>query len=98
MYDVSAIVISNRISYKFKRKEIKEIIELLSREDEKMIRIIKGNDKRSFIKDLQKRNAQDYNDVYDIVDKIIEDVRVNKDEAVKKYTLQFDKVNIENLK
>ena len=35
MYDVSAIVISNRISYKFKRKEIKEIIELLSREDEK---------------------------------------------------------------
>lgn len=35
MYDVSAIVISNRISYKFKRKEIKEIIELLSKEDEK---------------------------------------------------------------
>lgn len=35
MYDVSAMVISNRISYKFKRKEIKEIIELLSKEDEK---------------------------------------------------------------
>lgn len=62
-----------------------------------MIRIIKGTDKQSFIKDLQKRNAQDYNDVYEIVDKVIEDVRVNKDEAVKKYTLQFDKVNIENL-
>jgi len=62
-----------------------------------MIRIIKGNDKQVFIKDLQKRNAQDYSDVYGIVDKIIEEVRVNKDEAVKKYTLQFDKVNIENL-
>lgn len=35
MYAVSAVVISNRISYKFKRKEIKEIIELLSKEDEK---------------------------------------------------------------
>ena len=35
MYDVSAMVISNRISYKFKRKEIKEIIELISKEDEK---------------------------------------------------------------
>jgi len=35
MYDVSAMVISNRISYKFKRKEIKEVIELLSKEDEK---------------------------------------------------------------
>jgi histidinol dehydrogenase len=31
------------------------------------------------------------------VDKIIEDVRINKDEAVKKYTLEFDKVEIKNL-
>jgi len=62
-----------------------------------MIRIIKGTDKQSFIKELQKRNAQDYNDVYEVVDKIVEDVRTDKDEAVKKYTLKFDKVNIENL-
>ncbi|MDF2677402.1 MAG: hisG [Bacillota bacterium] len=34
MYDISAMIISNRISYKFKRKEIKEIIELISKEDE----------------------------------------------------------------
>jgi len=34
MYSISAMVISNRISYKFKRKEIKEIIELISKEDE----------------------------------------------------------------
>lgn len=33
MYDISAVVISNKISYKFKRKEIKEIVELIRRED-----------------------------------------------------------------
>jgi len=33
MYDISAVIISNKISYKFKRKEIKEIIELIRRED-----------------------------------------------------------------
>lgn len=33
MYDISAFIISNKISYKFKRKEIKEIIELIRRED-----------------------------------------------------------------
>ncbi len=33
MYDISGVVISNKISYKFKRKEIKEIIELISKED-----------------------------------------------------------------
>ncbi|MDF2677401.1 MAG: Histidinol dehydrogenase [Bacillota bacterium] len=56
-----------------------------------MIRIIKNNEKQIFIDELQKRNSQDYNDVYETVDKIIEDVRINKDEAVKKYTLEFDK-------
>lgn len=35
MYDISAMVIANKISYKFKRKEIKEIIELVTREDSK---------------------------------------------------------------
>ncbi|HKM00848.1 MAG TPA: ATP phosphoribosyltransferase [Sedimentibacter sp.] len=35
MYDISAMVIANKISYKFKRKEIKEIVELISREDSK---------------------------------------------------------------
>ncbi|NLJ58376.1 MAG: ATP phosphoribosyltransferase [Tissierellia bacterium] len=34
MYQISAVLISNKISYKFKRKEIKEIIELIRREDE----------------------------------------------------------------
>jgi ATP phosphoribosyltransferase len=33
MYNISAMIISNKISYKFKRKEIKEIIELIRKED-----------------------------------------------------------------
>ncbi len=33
MYSINAMVISNKISYKFKRKEIKEIVELIRRED-----------------------------------------------------------------
>ena len=35
MYLITAMIISNKISYKFKRKEIKEIIELIRKEDEK---------------------------------------------------------------
>lgn len=35
MYDINAIIISNKISYKFKRKEIRDIIELIRTEDEK---------------------------------------------------------------
>lgn len=34
MYFINAMVISNKISYKFKRKEIKEIINLIRKEDE----------------------------------------------------------------
>lgn len=33
MYSISAMIISNKISYKFKRREIKEIIELIRKED-----------------------------------------------------------------
>lgn len=33
MYHISAMIISNKISYKFKRKEIKEIIELVRKEE-----------------------------------------------------------------
>jgi ATP phosphoribosyltransferase len=35
MYPITAMVISNKISYKFKRKEIKEVIDLIRKEDEK---------------------------------------------------------------
>ncbi len=35
MYDINAMIISNKISYKFKRKKIKETIEIIRVEDEK---------------------------------------------------------------
>jgi ATP phosphoribosyltransferase len=35
MYSINAMIISNKVSYKFKRKEIKELIELIRGEDEK---------------------------------------------------------------
>ncbi|MDW5299942.1 MAG: histidinol dehydrogenase [Sedimentibacter sp.] len=62
-----------------------------------MVRIIKEKNIPNFITDLQNRNAQDYNNVYEIVDKILEDVKTNKDAALKKYTYEFDKVYLENL-
>lgn len=62
-----------------------------------MIKIINDVDKSNFLRELQQRNAEDYNDVYEVVDKIIEDVRNNKDSAVKKYTLEFDNVSINNM-
>lgn len=36
MYDINAMIISNKISYKFKRKKIKETIEIIRAEDEKI--------------------------------------------------------------
>jgi len=63
----------------------------------KLIKIIKDVDKLKFLENLQQRNVDNYNDVYDIVDKIIEDVKYNKDSAVKKYTLEFDQVSIKNM-
>ena len=62
-----------------------------------MVKIIKEENIPNFIAELQSRNAQDYNNVYEIVDKILEDVKTNKDAALKKYTYEFDKVYLENL-
>lgn len=62
-----------------------------------LIRTICDAYKKSFIDELKKRNAEDYNNVYDVVDKIIDDVRKNGDEAIKKYTLKFDNAALENL-
>ncbi len=62
-----------------------------------MVKIIRKENIPDFIEDLQKRNAQDYNNVYETVDEILENVRINKDDALKKYTLEFDGVCIESL-
>lgn len=62
-----------------------------------MIRIIDEKNSNAFLLELQNRNTENYNDVSNSVDLIIDDVRNNKDSALKKYTLQFDKANIDNL-
>lgn len=62
-----------------------------------MVRLIDDVNIEKFLKDIQRRNSEDYNEVYETVDNILEDVRKNKDAALKKYTLEFDKVKLDNL-
>ena len=62
-----------------------------------MVRIIKKENIPNFIEELQKRNAQDYDNVYETVDRILEDVRIDKDKALIRYTYEFDNVKLDNL-
>jgi len=62
-----------------------------------MVRLIDDGSIEKFLEEIQRRNSEDYNEVYEAVDKILEDVRKNKDAAIKKYTQKFDKVKLENL-
>ncbi len=57
-----------------------------------MINIIKvdGSAEKEYMKLLEERNTQTSKEIEDIVGKIIEDVRVNKDAALLKYTEKFD--------
>lgn len=69
--------------------------------DKKMINIISSNSSESseFFKSLRKR-AENFNgEVSKIVEDIVNDVRINGDEALLKYTTKFDsdKVNTENM-
>lgn len=50
------------------------------------------------IENLVKRSQSDVNQVISIVTDIIEDIKENKDAAVKNYTEKFDKAKLENLK
>lgn len=52
--------------------------------------ISNGIDEISFLKELEKRNAETDKKITQIVTEIIENVRENGDEAVKQYTLKFD--------
>ena len=45
-----------------------------------------------------KRSEQDVNNVLGTVSEILDNVRVNKDSAIREYTEKFDGVTIENLK
>jgi len=62
-----------------------------------MLRIIDEKDTESFLAEIQRRSSQDYSMVYEAVDSILEDVKKNKDTALKKYTMEFDKVKLDNL-
>ncbi|MFA9424022.1 MAG: histidinol dehydrogenase, partial [Sedimentibacter sp.] len=62
-----------------------------------MVKIIEKEKIQNFLEDLQNRNAQDYDDVYEVVDNILNDVKENKDKAVKKYTYEFDQVYLDNI-
>ncbi|MGD9568130.1 MAG: histidinol dehydrogenase [Sedimentibacter sp.] len=62
-----------------------------------MVRLIDDNSIQGFLDEIKNRNSEDYNNVYEAVDNILEDVRKNKDAALKKYTFEFDKVSLENL-
>ena len=61
-----------------------------------MIRLIEDNIEE-YLAEIQNRNQEDYNEVYKAVDEILEDVRKNKDEALKKYTMEFDRVSLSDL-
>ena len=50
------------------------------------------------LEDTIKRSEQDVNNVLGTVSEILENVRVNKDQAIREYTEKFDGVLIENLK
>ena len=45
-----------------------------------------------------KRSEEDVNNVLDIVSDILDNVKNNKDSAIREYTEKFDGVTIENLK
>lgn len=62
-----------------------------------MVRIINDNSVEEFLDAVKKRNSEDYNNVYDTVDMILDAVRINKDAAVRRYTYEFDNVNLDNL-
>jgi len=62
-----------------------------------MVRIIEKESIPKFLLEIRDRYIQDYDSVYSKVDEILKDVRENKDKAVKKYTKEFDGVEIENI-
>lgn len=62
-----------------------------------MVRLIDDKNIEEFLDEIQRRNSEDYKEVYAAVDNILEDVRKNKDAALKKYTLEFDKVKLDDL-
>jgi len=61
-----------------------------------MIKIIKEKSNREFIKDLNSRSAKDYKKVLNTVENIVEDVKENGDQALKKYAEKFDGIKTDD--
>jgi histidinol dehydrogenase len=62
----------------------------------KAMKIIKLKDKN--VKELIKRSALDEDSVINTVYRIIKEVRINGDQALRKYTFKFDGVNLDHFK
>lgn len=62
-----------------------------------MIRVINSINSEKYLENLKKRSIVNYNEVFDIVEKIISEVKKNKNEALRNYTLKFDKVKLDHL-
>ena len=66
------------------------------------MRIVKLTDetKKDILNNLLKRSPDNYGDYEAIVKDIVEDIHINKDEALFKYTEKFDKakINASNIK
>ncbi|MDW7669045.1 MAG: histidinol dehydrogenase [Bacillota bacterium] len=61
-----------------------------------MIKIIKEKNNRKFIQELNSRSAKDYKKVIKEVEKIVNDVKINGDKALKKYAEKFDGLKTDN--
>lgn len=59
-----------------------------------MVKIIKANQCQEFLQELEKRAQFDSNEYGETVNKIVADVKKNKDAAVFQYTKQFDQVEL----
>ena len=62
-----------------------------------MVKIIKDNDIEKYLSKIKIRASEDYKNIYDIVDSILQDVKINKDAALKRYTREFDNVDLDRL-
>ena len=63
-----------------------------------MLKRIDKNNKEQLQSYLQSRSQEIESDILIKVSEIINEVRMKKDEALKKYTYQFDKIKVDTFK
>lgn len=62
-----------------------------------MLKIYESSENTKFLEELNKRTNADYKEVYKVVEQIIEDVKLNQDEALYRYTEKFDRAKLTTL-